>query len=539
MAPADFGSELFFPGVPSDEPEEPSIGLGWTDAGPSEPEEEAVLSLLLRPRPDTTTPVADDLGGLSPRLRAHLSREQLGDVRGAHPEDVGYLLEWLIAAGMVLVAAAPERRTVEIRGTLGRLGSLFGVEFRRAKSAAGEYRIARGTVVIPEEFAAVVVAVLGLDTRPLAQPHFRPLPLPQPVESLATAAPLSYLPTQVAELYGFPPGTSGSGECIGLIELGGGFRSSDVTTYFTGLGLTAPDLVAVSVSGGSNTPTGDPDGPDGEVMLDIELSGSMSPGVRLAVYFAPNTDQGFLAAINAALHDEANRPSVISISWGGPESGWTAASMTAFDQAFQDAALLGVSVCVAAGDSGSSDGLTDGEAHVDFPASSPHVLACGGSRVTSKDGAIKTEVTWNDGSKGGATGGGVSAFFAQPSWQAQAHVPPSVDTGHKKGRGVPDVAGNADPETGYQVLVDGQKAVFGGTSAVAPLWAALLVRCAQGLGHNPGFLNPLLYRTLAAEAVTRDITKGNNGAYQAGPGWDPCTGWGSPHGGKLLTGLRG
>ncbi|HVC21932.1 MAG TPA: S53 family peptidase [Candidatus Dormibacteraeota bacterium] len=539
MVPADFGSETFLLGVPSDEAEEPSLGPGWTDAGASEPEEEAVLALLLRPRPDTVTPAVDDLGGLSPRLRAHLSREQLGDVRGAHPDDVRYLVEWLTAAGVEVIALAPERRTVEIKGSLGRLSGLFGVEFRRAQGEAGEYRIAQGRIAIPEEFAPLVIAVLGLDTRPLAQPHFRPLPLPQPVESLAAAAPLSYPPTQVAELYGFPAGTSGSGECIGLIELGGGFRSPDVSTYFAGLGLPAPDLIAVPVAGGSNTATGDPGGPDGEVMLDIELSGSMAPGVRLAVYFAPNTDQGFLAAINAALHDEANRPSVLSISWGGPESAWTKATMTAFDQAFQDAALLGVSVCVAAGDSGSGDGVGDGQAHVDFPASSPHVLACGGTRTTSQDGTIQTEVAWNDGSGGGATGGGVSAIYASPSWQAKAHVPPSTDAGHKKGRGVPDVAGNADPETGYQVLVDGQKSVLGGTSAVAPLWAALLVRCAQALGHNPGFLNPILYQTLAAEGVTRDVTKGNNGAYKAGPGWDPCTGWGSPQGTRLLTGLRG
>ncbi len=538
MAGVDFGAERFGPETATNAAPA-AAGSGWTDAGPSNPEEEAVLSLVLRPRLDTTTPVPDDIGGLSPRLRAHLSREQLGDVRGAHQADVGYLREWITATGLELVAVAPERRTVEIRGRLDRLGDLFGIEFRRVSGEGGEYRLARGSVVVPEEFAFVVTAVLGLDTRPPATPHFRPFPLPQPVESLAVAAPLSYLPTQVAELYGFPAGTSGAGQCIGLIELGGGFQGSDVTTYFSGLGLPAPDLVAIPVAGGGNAPTGDPDGPDGEVMLDIELAGSMAPGVRLAVYFAPNTDQGFLAAINAALHDETNRPSVISISWGGPESTWPQATMTAFDQALQDAALLGVSVCVAAGDSGSSDGLTDGQAHVDFPASSPHVLACGGTRVTSQSGAVEAEVTWNDGSQGGATGGGVSAVFALPAWQDGADVPASVDTGHKKGRGVPDVAGDADPETGYQVLVDGQQAVFGGTSTVAPLWAALLVRCAQGLGHNPGFLNPLLYQTLDAEGVTRDITKGNNGAYKAGPGWDPCTGWGSPHGGKLLAGLGG
>ncbi|HEY6538880.1 MAG TPA: S53 family peptidase [Candidatus Dormibacteraeota bacterium] len=513
-------------------------GADWTDLGPVDPAEEAALTLVLRPRPDTVTPIPEDIGAVSVRLRAHLSREQLADVRGAHPDDLEAVRSWSAAAGVGLGAVAAGRRTAEVRVPVARLAALFGMELRRVTGPAGEFRMARGELALPPELEGRVIALLGLDTRPLARPHFRPLPLPYPVQSVAEAAPLSYLPTQVAELYGFPTGTSGSGGCIGLIELGGGYRAADVTAYFSGLGLAAPELVPVAVMGAANSPTGNPDGPDGEVMLDIEVAGSMATGVRLAVYFAPNTDQGFLAAVNAALHDEANRPTVISISWGGPESSWTKAAMTAFDQAFQDAALSGVSVCVAAGDSGSSDGATDGQAHVDFPASSPHALACGGTRVTSKAGAIEAEVTWNDTAQGGgATGGGVSSVFAVPSWQDQAKVPVAADPGHKKGRGVPDVAGNADPETGYQVLVDGQRSVFGGTSAVAPLWAALLVRCGQGLGHSPGYLNPLLYQSLAAEGVTRDITKGSNGSYRAAAGWDPCTGWGSPKGGRLLAGL--
>lgn len=524
---------------PSPDAGSPATEPRWADLGPVDPDEEAVVTLVLRPRPDTASPVPEDIGLLNPRLRAHLSREQLLDVRGAHPDDVEALRDWGSAVGVELLSVAADRRTVEIRSRLERLGEIFGVELRRSTGGGGEFRAARGVARVPGELGDRVVAVLGLETAPVASTQFRPLPLPVPVESLAQAAPLSYLPTQVAVLYGFPAGTSGAGECVGLIELGGGYRTADVTTYFSGLGVPAPDLVAVPVAGGANSPTGVLDGPDGEVMLDIELVGAMAPGVRLAVYFSPNTDQGFLAAINAALHDETNQPSVISISWGGPEANWPAATMTAFDQAFQDAALLGVSVCVAAGDNGSSDGLTDGEAHVDFPASSPHVLACGGTRLSSQAGVIQTEVTWNDGSQGGATGGGVSAVFALPSWQEKADVPLSADPGHRPGRGVPDVAGDADPETGYQVLVDGQPVVFGGTSAVAPLWAALLVRCAQSLGHRPGYLNPLLYQTLDGEGVSRDITQGNNGAYQAGPGWDPCTGWGSPHGAKFLAGLKG
>jgi kumamolisin len=195
-----------------------------------------------------------------------------------------------------------------------------------------------------------------------------------------------------------------------------------------------------------------------------------------------------------------------------------------------DAAALGVTVTVAAGDSGSSDGGTG--AHVDFPASSPHALACGGSTLhASPAGAITTETVWNDGTDGGATGGGVSDSFALPSWQSAAGVP---QKGGKAGRGVPDVAGNADPRTGYQVLVDGSRLVIGGTSAVAPLWAALVCRLAEALGRPLGLLQPVLY----SSAVLHDITTGNNGGYKAGVGWDPCTGLGSPDGVALLAALR-
>src|SRR6202167_5643810 len=159
------------------------------------------------------------------------------------------------------------------------------------------------------------------------------------------------------------------------IELGGGYRPTDLTTYFSGLGVPLPKVSTISVDHGKNHPTGDSNGPDGEVMLDIEVAGAIAPAAQIAVYFAPNTDQGFLDAVTTAIHDTTNKPSVISISWGGPESSWTAQSMTAMDEAFQAAATMGITVCVAAGDNGSSDGVTDGADHVDFPASSPHALA--------------------------------------------------------------------------------------------------------------------------------------------------------------------
>ena len=238
---------------------------------------------------------------------------------------------------------------------------------------------------------------------------------------------------------------------------------ADLNSYFSTLGVPVPSVVSVSVDGGTNRPTGSPDGPDGEVMLDIEVAGAIAPGARIVVYFAPNTSQGFLDAVTQAVHDTVNKPSVISISWGGAESTWTGQAFQQFDQAFQDAAALGVTVCIAAGDSGSSDGVDDRQAHVDFPASSPNALACGGTRLNATLTAISSEVVWND-PNDGSTGGGISDHFPAPAYQENAGVQPSANATKRIGRGVPDVAANADPATGYSIRVDGQDTVVGGTS---------------------------------------------------------------------------
>jgi len=285
------------------------------------------------------------------------------------------------------------------------------------------------------------------------------------------------------------------------------------------------------VNKGKNAPS-NANSADGEVMLDIEVAAAVAPGAKIVVYFTSNTDQGFIDAISTAVHDTTNKPSVISISWGGPESTWTKQSMTALDAACQSAAALGITITVAAGDDGSSDGVTDGKNHVDFPASSPHVLACGGTKLIGSGSAITSEVVWNEtAAKEGATGGGVSTVFALPTWQASSSVPLA---GTFAGRGVPDVAGDADPSTGYTIRVDGQTSVIGGTSAVAPLWAGLIALNNAQNKTTAGFLQPSIY-TVKAKSAFRDITSGNNGAFTAGPGWDACTGLGSPIGTAFIS----
>ena len=423
--------------------------------------------------------------------------------------------------------AATGRREVQLTGSASAMQKAFGVELKAHEIGGTTYRVREGSICLPEELIGHVDAVLGLDNRPQAKPHFRV------VKPHATN--LSYTPVQVAELYGFPTGAgAAAGQTIGIIELGGGYKTADLTAYFKTLGMPAPTVTAVLVDKAKNAPT-NANSADGEVLLDIEVCAAVAPGAKIAVYFTPNTDQGFIDAISTAVHDTTNKPSVISISWGGPESTWTAQSMAALDAACQSAAALGVTITVAAGDDGSTDGVKGKTNHVDFPASSPHVLACGGTKLVGSGTSITSEVVWNEtAANEGATGGGVSNVFPLPTWQANAKVPaPTVKGG---GRGVPDVAGDADPATGYTIRVDGETTVIGGTSAVAPLWAGLIALANAKNKLSAGFINPTLYSAASAKAF-HDITSGNNGGFTAGPGWDACTGLGSPIGSAIIAAL--
>jgi kumamolisin len=389
-----------------------------------------------------------------------------------------------------------------------------------------------------------VVAVLGLDNRPQAEPHFRILgeqdvAAAQAAQGQGFARPhaggsISYTPIQVGELYQVPNGVTASNQTIGIIELGGGFRQTDITAYFKSLGQKPPTVIAVPIGTGRNNPTNSTSA-DGEVMLDIDVAGAVAPGARIVVYFAPNTDQGFVDAIAHAIHDTTYKPSVISISWGSAEVNWTAQAMAALDAACQSAAALGITITAASGDNGSSDAVTDGKNHVDFPASSPHVLACGGTNLQGSGSTITAETVWNAQPQGGATGGGVSNTFPLPTWQASSKVPKPTDPGG--GRGVPDVAGDADPASGYVVRVDGKTFVIGGTSAVAPLWAGVIAVANQQHGKSAGFIQPAIYAAQGNGAF-RDIVEGNNGSFVASTGWDACTGLGSPIAPQLIKAIR-
>ncbi len=525
-------------------------------AGPLDTSERAELTLVLRRRADLPAEIVE-----GPTV---LTRDELAERYGADPADVDLVRQTLASDGLEVTAVHPATRRIKVAGTLGDLSRTFGVtlELVTSRAPGGQvvtHRYRTGPIFVPAALDAVVLAVLGLDTRPQFRAHFRP--------RAAAAQGTSYPPNKVADIYQFPAGTTGAGQTIAVIELGGGFSTSDLDTYFGGLGIAVPSISAVGVDGAANAPGSDPTGADVEVALDIDVIGAAAPGATQVVYFAPNNgDQGFVDAISAAA-EASPAPIAISISWGQSEDSWTAQGRAAMNAAISDTAALGITVCVASGDNGSGDAVTDGQQHVDFPASSPYALGCGGTKLLAdpSTGTINSEVVWNEtASKEGAGGGGVSDQFALPSWQANAGVPARAsrvtasDSGigseHRRppggsggssgsgGRGVPDVAGNADPTTGYEIYSGGQAQVVGGTSAVAPLWAALISRLAEATGQRFGLIQPTLYAGITPGIDVpgfHDITSGNNGAYAAGPGWDACTGLGSPDGTALLTRLKG
>ncbi|MGA8938584.1 MAG: S53 family peptidase [Acidobacteriaceae bacterium] len=490
-----------------------------------------------------------------------LTHEQYDALYGADPKDIKLVAKFAKRHNLVVVRESSPRRSVMLSGQVADFEKAFGVKLFLYEHSQGTYRGRTGSIHIPSELAPVIQAVLGLDNRPVAWPHFRA----NPRSSRPADGARAFYPNEVARLYKYPQDVTGAGQCIGILELGGGYRPQDLRSYFKNLDIPLPTVVPVSVDGAMNAPFGTSNGADGEVALDIEVAATIAPGAKLAVYFGPNdrTGKGFLDTLTAAVHDTVHNPSVISISWGGPETlvKSEVGFQLQFNQELAAAAKLGITVCTSVGDNGAADAGPlgwSGKAQVDFPAASPYVLSCGGTRLLSTKGVTQSESVWNqhyadtspealaedpEGSFG-ATGGGVSGAFPRPKYQRHAKISPSLNPAGFLGRGVPDVAGCGDPATGYHVLVNGVPDQYGGTSAVAPLWAGFIALLNQKLGRRVGFVNRKLYVLARNHKVFRDVTSGdnrvsyksfNNVGYPAGPGWDPCTGLGSPDGAKLAT----
>ena len=554
--------------------------------GKSEAEKVIRVSIYARRNPQhaiEAASVPDELGSQLPRQRAHLTNSQFEALYGADSSELERIKDWTKQSGLKVVESSVPHRRVIVEGKTSDIEKTFGLELNEYEHPQlGKFRGRVGEIRVPEDLAGIVQGVFGLDTRPVGRPRLRRSPAASiewtpgmNIHGMARAAgaeakkakltnkwPGTFFPGQVADLYDYPSALDGNGQNIAVFAFNGGnspdprggYRLASLKAYFEQvLGGTTPVFTDVVVHGPGNDP-----GPDtkassdngdstGEVMLDLCVVGALLPKAKIFVYFTEFTTQGWVDALNDAIAG-SNNISVVSISYGNPEDdprgAWTAMGVKTVNEIFQAAAAKNITVCVASGDDGSSDEPGETVTHVDFPASSPYVLGVGGTKLVATSGSkpsIAEETVWNEMMIGaGSGGGGVSVVFSKPSYQNNVGVPPAANTPHTIGRGVPDVAAVADPLTAVVVMhVSGKKLEpIGGTSASAPLWASLIVRINQGLGTPCGFLNPVLYEQFPT-GVLRDITVGNNGAYEAGTGWDACTGLGAPGGGSLLKALSG
>ncbi|HEX4578605.1 MAG TPA: S53 family peptidase [Candidatus Dormibacteraeota bacterium] len=501
----------------------------------------AVMTVHLREDPRTesigvrlarqqTTPVP---------LRRYLGAAELADAHGAHADDIAALSRWAAAAGLRVRRLHAATSTVDVSGSVGALARAFSVTVERCverEPRTGAVRIYRDhheELSVPKALDGVVTSAFGLSNRPVARPRFAVLPR-------GVAAPYSYTPDQVAEIYDFPvlrDGGANTRITIGIAELGGAVQRADVAAFTA----AHPRLRVVEEAVQGWGPLSDPFGPDTEVALDWQVIAGVlarcapQADVQIVIKYAPNTDRGF-TNLQAAFATDGRDYAAVSTSWGAPEDRWTPAAMDAMDRAFQLGAIRGIVHSVAAGDNGSTDARNDGHQHADHPASAPNAVGCGGTRLFADGGRRIREEAWNELRAGqGATGGGVSSHFAVPRYQAAAGIRPVSVDGGGEGRGVPDVAGNADPLTGYVIHHCGVDSVVGGTSAVAPLWTALFALISASTDHRLGTVLPALYRS--RDRAFTDISSGDNGAYQAHAGWDAATGLGVPLGRSLQTSL--
>lgn len=535
--------------IPASRPHHPA---GATPSGEIAGDEARIrVTVLVRTRTSQKdrTNTERRLAAQLPRERRYRTLEEYAADYGAAPEDVARVAAFAAAHNLTIVDASSPRAVVTLEGTPEAFAKAFRIRLRRYRHGAETYRSHDEAVQIPAGLEGVITAVVGLDNRRLARRH-------------AQAAPSRTLqacePAAVRARYDFPEDATGKGECIALIELGGGFHPGDIERFCHNHRLPLPVIRVIEIPDaageGTNAPAAPADlrayidaylngGVSGlaadvvdrirwtiEVTMDLQLAAVFAPGARLAVYFAAPTARGKLEAFTHALTDADNQPTVITSSWGTPESRLSGSAGRRYAREL-DARLAGsiergVTVCFSSGDLGD----------VEFPASSPRVLACGGTHL---DGV--TETVWHETilvenvSFQLATGGGASSIFRRPPWQAGVDVRSAAG---RNGRGVPDVAAKADIATGYPVIVGGRLLPMGGTSAAAPLWAALIARINEKLGVPAGYLNALLYQEEFRAAI-RDITEGSSGRFRAEPGWDPCTGLGSPNGTALLRALCG
>lgn len=493
----------------------------------SSPRELIWITLRLRPKSkDLLTCVQDVIEG----RRRPYSYAEFTDRFGISTSDREVVTSWARKQRVRVLGINPARRTVVLRGTAKKLGALFGVTRIRYRVDGQVFASRVGSIFVPAELASIVTGVLGFDAMPVAS---RTRSAPEDVIAPGPKRPPGFTPMEIAQHYRFPEAQAGRGETVGVIALGGGYLKRDITAYFKAIKVKKPRISDVGVHGATNNPSREEQGTDGENTGDLQTLGALAPGAHIVVYFAPNTEHGFMAGVARAIHDQRHKPSVLSVSWGRNENHWTRRTLREFNIILAEAALLGITVCCSSGDFGAFADPRDRTPAVCFPGSSPYVLACGGTSLERLASGRFKETPWTNAR--GASGGGISRLFDRPAWQEHGFV--KREAGRKPGRGVPDVASNADPLTGYRVFFHGKWYVGAGTSAAAPLWAGLLVRLNELHGRRVGLIAPRLYR-LHEKLVRRGALRPIQPAKPESVGWNRHTGLGVPHGEKLARALR-
>jgi pseudomonalisin len=471
---------------------------GDTGAAPTDPSTPVTLTVVLTP--DDRSALRDLIARTASQS-ASSTAEQL-DAAAPDSDTAPDVRSALTAAGFTVTQS--DQWDLAATGTVGLAEALFDVTV----VGSGDTMHPTSSITMPASFGGQVSEVLGLDLRPVVMPS-----------STTTSPPTA---ADLASAYAAPASaTAGTGTVIATVQFSG-WNSSDLSTYAAHLGRKIVGLTQVAVDGASTTPTkGDTSGPL-EVSLDQEMVLTAAPGARQRIYFAPETLQGMYDAWSRIAADAKNGAiTAVSTSWGMCESELSANARGVLEDAIDRVVASGATVFAASGDSGARCAVssTSASVSVTYPASSPAVVGVGGTSLT-RSGSGWSESVWN--SSQGSSGGGVSRAIARPSYQSSIGISGST-------RAVPDIAADADPNTGPAVYIAsaGGWVLGGGTSLSAPLQASQFASTlsARGCGRGVGDIHASLY---AHTGAFRDITSGSNGSVSARVGYDAVTGLGTP-----------
>lgn len=498
--------------------------------GPTDPERVINATVMVRSKA-TEEEMDRTIENIASGKSKPLTDKEFNERFGADPQALERVLKFARQSGLEAIDVDKNSGRVLLKGKVKDFKEAFKVELEDHKSPLGGImRERHGLVSLPRSLAKDITGVFGLETTPIA--HSNAIRYSEN-QSHGIFKPRVYggmSPADAAKAYEFPEESKGKGQGVAILQFGGGLDEKDNAQYYKDNGLPLPEISIVKLNGAKGELSYDRS--DDEVALDSQVLGVVAPEAKQMIIFAPNSDQGFLDAVTRATFTKADETanSAISISWGAPETMWSKQAIENLNLAFKKAALKGISVFAATGDLGAANGTEKFAA--DYPASDPYVIGTGGTELTlDEKGGIASESSWS------GSGGGISEYNSVPDYQQPLELPENANKNGIRGKGLPDIAGNANPATGYKIRVHGFESIMGGTSSVAPLYAGLSLRLNGILGRRVGFLNPFFYEN-GKSNIFRDMQTGDNGGYKAGPGWDAVTGWGVINGQNMLKELQ-